>query len=288
MSCKTRAQLETTMETAFDELIENTALACEQIDTEQMHDLWIMAGILNISHDDMTGKNTLTWRDTGSSAQKINVGDLEFSGNKEQIYAKFPTEFYDEGVVRSFPVTAQVSPFYNLIREFSNGDEHAGYKISVNPTVSHLVISATIRVRLTARITYNLSTSAWNMVGLGKYPNEMNGQVVFTGGGLGYDNTTGVFKVKTDFKMTSCPTVFPYQQGGNVYTPFVTYVDSYNFEVVWWNHSANAMQTGPIGSNQIGFAVDFGTIDKEMNMEDTDFGDYAAINVLSIAQKDVL
>lgn len=290
MSCKTRAQLETGIDDAFSDLIDNTALLCEQINTEEKQHLWIMAGVISIIHDDTTGKNTLSWIDAADGFDNINVHTLEFSTYKDVIYANFPTKYYRLTPLptqRSFPISAHVTPFNNMIREFSNGDENAGYKFAVNPNVSRLEISATRRINLTARISYNPGTSAWGMVGLGEFATQLNGQVDFTT--IPYNTTTGVLTIETSFDMRFCPTIMPYHQGGIPYfTPFIYFVNSRKIEVTWWDNTNGDLLKIIPASSAPGFCIDFGTIDMQMNMEETDFGDYAGINVLSIARHEVL
>lgn len=288
-TCMTRAQIESGVDSAFSDFINNTALRCQQINSEEKEDLWMLAGTIEFAHSG--GTNTLSWKT--SNGTTINVDNLDFDAalSDNAIDVFYPDTYYDTGNnIRSLPITAQVTPNDIFVRSFA-GFDVGGYRFCVVPKTDKLVIYATRRVKLSGYINYSNASSAWVI----SCVDPVAASYLSTAVDLsGWDGTNGVLTLKnsgsyTGFEFEGMPgiTARPKRVAGAVtfYDPFSIWNNKQSVDVYMRdNTGAKVTGTPPDG---IGFNFDFGEIDLSVDMKTTNFGSGAAIHVFSLAQKEI-
>lgn len=283
MSCKTRTQLETGVDTAFGDLIDNMALACEQIDSEQKQDLWMLAGTIDFTHSG--GTNTLSWR--SSNATTINTHTLDFntSLSEQAIDINYPVGYDSSDII-----TAQVTPNEDFVRHFA-GFDRGGYRFGAVPQSDKLIIYCMRRVRMSARVTYSGSGTPFNIscyspladshlsAALSATWDSTDNKVIITNTG-GYPD----FKLNGMPNVTPRPTVDGSGALTTAYIPHAIWEDDHTINV-FLTDSSGSQITGSTPPSDMSFNIDFGEIDWSVNMEETDFTSGAALNVFLLAQK---
>lgn len=267
MSCKTRTELETSIDTAFNDLIGNTALLCEQINTEEKHDLWMMAGTVYLTYDSGTGENALSWSGPSSNTT-INPGTLSFINSDTQIQIAYPSDYYDPG---NNILTLGCAGVANKDVDFRD------YNMVTRTTNMAMSISMYETLRTTAWINYN--GTSWQ-VSIG--PGWLQ-----TGLSFSYNSSTGAIRVTSSYKMSGVPTVSPTPTTPAtpvMYVPFCSYVDDYNIDVYLWDLAAGNVFTGSLISG-LRFNIDYGTYTSAINLKTTDFGTSTRIPILFVGQK---
>lgn len=271
MSCLTRSQIETSINDAFNDLITNTALACEQINTEGKHDLWIMAGRIALTHS--SGTNTLSWRT--SSDRTINAGTLSFLSNPKQIKIEYPSQFSTGGKLPR-PISVMALPTTALIH-YQSGTKDPGYKLGTTADASYTAIAASRSIGKTGTVSFSYGTGTWTVTGIAPFPS--NG---LSGTSCSY--SSGELTIDFPFKLTSrLPQLTPMVSAGNMYIPFVKEHDDDSIKVTFWDVANQTPVTGAIPTD-LQFAMDLGDVDQMVDMETTDFSAYGDIWFCGIYQ----
>jgi hypothetical protein len=283
MSCKTRTELETAVDAAFSDLIDNTALQCEQVDHEQKHGLWAMGGMITISYNSTTGENELSWRDTTGMYKTVNPGTLDFnpsSGNATSIRVFYPAEFATDLVQQAFPVAVQATMVPNLIIGTATAD--GGFKVSANPTDGYIDISLSRYIPATGLLTYTSASGGWVFEGVSPYPsNALSGSMV------GYSNASGQGIITITRPHRGLPKLIPVfnenNTAGDQFTPVLYSYNGSAIQIKMWNEVTGAFHTGGIEDGWR-FGVDYGFYDDLINHLTTNLGTDVHINLSGLFQ----
>ncbi|MBL7682727.1 MAG: hypothetical protein JNK00_05165 [Flavipsychrobacter sp.] len=265
MSCLTRSQIETSINDAFSDLITNTALACEQINTEGKHNLWIMAGRIKFTYT--SGANVPEWR-TGS-ATTINQGTLSFVGSADnkKLRITYPSSMTGGGTKFVTPISIQVLPTANLINSAASGVANSPYVFAADADDTRVDIAVSTPARLTAQVV--ASGGGYAMNAQPPFPSNTFSSISPT-------YSSGKITVSTPtLKFNGIPVVFPFTDGGGS-TPNLIPIVNPNFTsnslvVSFYDCDNDTMLSGSAPSN-LQFGVDYGFVNLLKDFEHVDFG----------------
>jgi hypothetical protein len=283
MSCKTRTELETAVDAAFSDLIDNTALQCEQVDHEQKKGLWALSGMVKIAYNSTTGVNDISWRSDSELYSSINVDAVALnptSGNSTSIRVFYPSAFTTNAEQRVYPVAAQATMVPNLIIGTNTAD--GGFKVSANPTDSYIDISLSRYIPATGLVTYTTASGGWVFEGVSPYPS--NG---FSGSMIGYSNSSGQGIITITRAHRGLPKLISVFNENNTasaqFTPVLYSYDGTAIQIKMWNEETGAFHTGGVVDGWR-FGVDYGFYDDRINHRTTNLGSNVYINVSALLQ----
>lgn len=269
MSCKTRTELETAVDAAFSDLIDNTALACEQINTEGKHDLFMMAGRIGFTHT--SGSTTVAWKTAND--RTINAGALSIITSPNRIKIEYPA-FTAGKIVR--PISVLATPGYSLI---TYNSVNAGYKLGTEASSVDTRIDISRNVQLSGILGYSTANN-WYIVGASPLPTN-----AFLGASFNYNTTTGELEVTLPMPLKGVPVLTPMTDAsGNLYIPYVTPSLSANtFKVFFYDLVTGNKMTGTPYNGLI-CNLNVGEVDQEVDISTTNFGFYGDIFFQGIYQ----
>lgn len=277
MACLSRATLKSAIDSAMDDLVDNTALACQQINTENIEGLWMMSGILHVTRNTMTNTNTWDWLNSGDHLS-INVDSVSVDGSV--ITVDFP-----QTADRVSAFIVSVDSKLAILNETTTGTPYYGYggfKAGAAIFLDRAEIKITQEANISARIYFDGTN--WNA---SEAP-----PVVFsfssTGVSYTYTSASGRLEIDTSnaFFIKNVPIVTPYGPNGtasSMFLPFVEIISSTVIHIYFWDMTNGVKLTGTAPTG-LSFYISFGVVDCGVNPETLDFGPNADLMVMAIMQ----
>ncbi|MBS1771511.1 MAG: hypothetical protein JST82_01535 [Bacteroidetes bacterium] len=278
MSCLTKSQLNTTIDNAFSDLIDNTALACEQIDTAHQTGLWMMGGVIELAYNSSTNTNTASWQ---TAYDTINTGTLTFN-SAGGININYPTAFSS-----SLPA-AMVATFNS---SYNNADAlntaSSGYQLSMDYGSGKADLRLSKSIKASGMVIYDSTTSAWHIdaytpLGSSYFSGRtFNNTTVGSAYALEIDISNTIFKT-----INGLPAVTPVHSGINVVIPYVVNTnDASKVTICFWDVASGSFLTSLTGITGLIFGIDFGAIEYAIDMQTIDLGSFNKISVLGVFKK---
>jgi hypothetical protein len=275
MSCKTRTELETAVDAAFSDLIDNTALQCEQVDHQQKHNLWAMGGIIRITWNSTTNENDLEWYSNASTFYTgINLGPTTTpslswypaTGNANRIRITYPDAFATSASQQVCPVQVQATPYFGLI---DGGSADGGFKVAAEASNASFDIFLSRYMPMTG-IAFYSSTTGWGLTGVSPLPSN-----AFLGSTPTY--SSGVISISRVHR--GLPTIIPMVNNMTPqYTPVINSDNGTVLTLKMRDESTGLYYTGA-AIDQWTFGIDYGIEDSLINPRTTNFGSTSYINV---------